>query len=126
MKNSMNKPDLNQTLSFRFNEDLFEGAYIEYEGRKQAKSSPAKTGKTIFSWKKVKLHHISVGANGVDYLIHDGIIICSFPLKKDRNEIYEFLDKYWDERIFPFCEYIKKRRECESISEVFETEEPNL
>ena len=94
---------------FLFNENLFDNAYIKYDDIKKAKSSPAKTGKSIFVWKKIQLHHISVGTNGVDYLVHDGIVICSFPNKKDRNEIYEFLDKHWDERIAPFCEYIKQR-----------------
>jgi len=92
---------------------LFEKAYIKYDDIKKAKSSPAKSGKSIFSWHKIQFHHISVGSNKVDYLIHDGIVICSFPLKKDRNEIYEFIDRHWDERILPFCEYIKTRRDSE-------------
>ena len=77
------------------------------------KSSPSKTGKTIFKWHKMQFHHISVAGNKVDYLVHDGIVICSFHIGKDRNEIYEFLDKHWNERILPFCNYIKARREVE-------------
>jgi len=93
---------------------------------KKVKSAPAKTGKTIFSWKKIKLHHISVAGNGVDYLVHDGIVICSFPIGKDRNDIYDFLDKYWDERIEPFCKYIDRRRLDEASKKDLEDEEPDF
>jgi len=100
---------------FLFDVKLFPDAYIEYMDikNKSVKSSPAKTGKSIFSYHKIKFHHISVGGNRVDYLVHDGIVICSFPLKKDRNEIYKFLDKHWDERISKFCDYIDERRKLE-------------
>jgi len=102
--------------TFLFSEDLFPAAYIEYMDikNKSVKSAPAKTGKTIFKWHKVKFHHISVKGNKIDYLIHDGIVICSFPFGKDRNEIYEFLDKYWEDRIEPFVKYVEARRKSES------------
>ena len=100
---------------FHFNEDLFPDAYIEYMDIKspKVKSSPAISGKTVFKWEGLIMHHISVGGNKVDYLLHDGIVICSFPLGKDRNEVYEFLERYWEKRIHPFLKYIKTRRENE-------------
>ena len=91
----------------------FDKAYIKYNDIKKAKSEPAKSGKSVFKWHKIQFHHISVGSNKVDYLIHDGIVICSFPLKKDRNEIYEFMDKHWEDKILPFCKYIDERRKLE-------------
>ena len=95
--------------------DKFEKAYIKYDDIKKAKSSipKSKTAKSRFSWHKIEFHHISVKTNKVDYLIHNGIVICSFPINKDRNEIYEFLDKHWDKIIFPFCEYIDRRKKHE-------------
>jgi len=114
--------------NFLFSEDLFPDAYLEYMDikHKSVKSAPAKSGKTIFKWHKIQFHHISVGGNKVDFLVHDGIVICSFPLGKDRNDIYEFLDKHWDKRIEPFCKYIKTRREDEKLksSEIFQ--EPDI
>ena len=100
---------------FHFSEDLFPDAYIEYMDIKsdKVKSGLSKTGKSIFKYHKIPFHHCSVGGNGVDYLIYDGIIICSFPLRKKREEIYEFLDKHWDERIIKFVKYIDERRESE-------------
>ena len=101
--------------NFLFDIKLFPDAYIKYMDikDKSVKSAPAKTGKTIFKWHKIQFHHISVGGNKIDYLVHDGVVICSFPIHKDRNEIYDFLDKYWVERIEPFCKYIQKRRKLE-------------
>ena len=93
--------------------DKFEKAYIKYDDIKQAKSSLPKSGKSIFSWKKKKFHHISVGSNKVDFLIYRGIVICSFPLKKDRNEIYSFIEKHWDSIIKPFTDYIDERQDNE-------------
>jgi len=102
-------------LTFHFSPALFPAAYIEYLDIKSpsVKSGLAASGKTIFKWNKIKFYHVSVAGNKVDYLIHDGIVICSFPLRKDRNEVYEFLDKHWDERISKFCEYIKTRKDGE-------------
>jgi len=80
---------------------------------KSVKSKPPLTGKTVFKWEGLIMHHISVAGNKVDYLLHDGIVICSFPLGKDRNEVYEFLERYWEKRIHPFLKYIKTRRESE-------------
>jgi len=113
------------TTKFLFSEDLFPNAYIEYMDikDKSVKSAPAKSGQTIFKYHKIQFHHISVGGNKVDYLVHDGIVICSFGIKKDRNEIYEFLDKHWDERIEPFCKYIRLRREDEAVKADSEVEE---
>jgi len=110
---------------FLFDVKLFPDAYIEYTDKRKpkVKSDPAKTGKTIFKWHKIQFHHISVAGNCVDYLLHDGIVICSFPIGKDRNDIYEFLDKHWDERIEPFCKYIDERREGEKVREDSEVEE---
>ena len=112
-------------MAFLFDEKLFPDAYIEYTDKRKpkVKSDPAKTGKTIFKWHKIQFHHISVAGNCVDYLLHDGIVICSFPIGKDRNDIYEFLDKHWDERIEPFCKYIDERREGEKVREDSEVEE---
>jgi len=109
------KQEMKKEFNFHFSEDLFDKAYIKYDDIKVAKSSipKSKTAKSRFSWHKVVFHHISVGANKVDYLIHNEIVICSFPIKKDRNEIYEFLDKHWEERIESFCRYIDNRRKCE-------------
>jgi len=75
-------------MSFLFKQDLFTNAYIEYMDvkSKNVKSGLPASGKSIFSYHKIKFHHISVGGNGVDYLVHDGIVICSFPLKKSRDE----------------------------------------
>ena len=113
------KPKQNEITEtiFHFSEVLFPAAYIEYMDikNKGVKSAPAKTGKTIFKWEGVQFHHISVAGNKVDYLIHDGIVICSFAIHKDRNEIYEFLERHWDERIHPFVKYIDKRRESETV-----------
>ncbi len=97
-------------IEFLFDEALFPDAYIEYADRKKAKSLPAKSGKSIFKWEGVQLHHVSVGVNQVDYLVYNGIIICSFPLKKNRNEVYAFIEKYWKERISKFVKYIDERR----------------
>ena len=107
------------TTKFLFDKKLFPDAYIEYLDRRsqKVKSGLAKSGQTLFKWHKVQFHHVSVAGNKVDYLIHGGIIICSFPLGKNRNDIYEFLDKHWDERIEPFCRYIDKRREDEAVEE---------
>ena len=100
---------------FIFNEDLFPNAYVEYMDtkHKSVKSSPSKTGKTVFKWEGIQFHHISVAGNKVDYLIHDSIVINSFPLGKDRNKVYEFLERHWKERIHPFVKYIDARRETE-------------
>ena len=102
-------------VDFLFDVKLFPDAYIEYMDikNKKVKSAPAKSGKSLFKWHKIQFHHISVGGNKVDYLVHQGIVICSFPIGKDRNEIYEFLDKHWDERISKFCNYIDRRRKLE-------------
>ena len=94
-------------------EEDFNKAYIKYDDIKKVKSGPAKSGKQIFSWKKKKFNHISVAGNKVDYLVYRGIVICSFPLKKDRNEIYAFIERHWDDKIHPFIEYIDKRLEDE-------------
>ena len=112
------KPNGEQThteIQFLFNENMFPGAYIEYTEKrnKKVKSDPSKSGKTLFKWHKIQFHHISVAGNTVDYLIHDGIVINSFPLGKDRNEIYAFLERHWDERIHPFVKYIDARRDSE-------------
>ena len=106
------------TMKFHFNEAMFPAAYLEYMDikHKSVKSAPAKTGKTIFKWEGIKFHHISVAGNKVDYLIHDGIVINSFPLGKDRNEVYGFLERHWKERIHPFVKYIDARRESEPIT----------
>ena len=88
----------------------FEKAYkLKYDDIKKAKSSLPKSGKSMFKWHKIQFHHISVGINKVDYLVHKGIVLTSFPLKKDRNEIYEFIDKYWEDVIFPFCKFIEEK-----------------
>ena len=79
----------------------------------KVKSAPAESGKTVFKWEGIKFHHISVAGNKVDYLIHDGIVICTFPLGKDRNEVYGFLERHWKERIHPFVKYINVRRSGE-------------
>jgi len=94
---------------------MFPAAYVEYTDYRDVsvKSNPAKTGQTIFKWHGFQFHHISVKGNKVDFLLYDGIIVNTFPLKKPRNEVYNFLEKHWEERIKPFCEYIKKRREDE-------------
>ena len=101
---------------FLFNESMFPDAYIEYldKRNKSVKSAPAKTGQTIFKWEGVQFHHISVAGNKVDFLLHDGIVICTFPIGKDRNDIYLFLEKHWKERIHPFTKYIDVRRDSES------------
>ena len=106
------KKNMTTSMMFRFNESLFPDAYIEYldKRHKSVKSSPSKTGKTIFKWEGIQFHHISVAGNKVDYLIHDGIVICTFPLGKDRNEVYEFLERHWKERISKFVKYIDARR----------------
>jgi len=100
---------------FHFNKDLFSDAYIDYYNvrKKSVRGNLAKSGKTLFKWHKIPFHHISVGGNKVDYLVHDGIVICSFPLGYSREKLYEFLDKHWDERIFPFVKYIDERRKSE-------------
>ena len=102
-------------MKFRFSEALFPDAYIEYldKRHKSVKSGPAKTGQTVFKWEGVLFHHISVAGNKVDYLLHDGIVICTFPLGKNRNKVYEFLERHWKERIHPFVKYIDARRETE-------------
>ena len=104
------RKDLKMIMEIYHSDEAFKKAYIKYNDIKKVKSEPAKTGKQIFSWKKKKFNHISVGGNKVDYLVYNGIVICSFPLKKDRNEIYEFIQKYWTNTIEPFIEYIDKRK----------------
>ena len=104
-----------EVTTFLFSESMFPDAYIEYDTKRKCKSKPAKTGKTIFKWEGVQFHHISVGDNKVDFLIYRGIIICSFPPKKDRNEIYNFIERHWKERIHPFVKYIDTRRNSETI-----------
>jgi hypothetical protein len=90
----------------------FDKAYIKYEDVKKCNSKPPKSGKSLFSYNKIKFHHISIGSNKVDFLLHNGIVICTFPFKKDRNEIYEFIDRHF-EVIKEFTDYIDKRLEDE-------------
>ena len=99
--------------NFLFSESMFADSYIEYDTKRKCKSKLPKTGRTIFKWEGVQFHHISVGDNKVDFLIYREIIICSFPPKKDRNEIYTFIERHWEERIFPFTKYIDARRDSE-------------
>ncbi len=87
----------------------FEKAYIKYDDIKKAKLPPSESGAQIFKWEGYQFNHISVGTNQVDYLVFDGIVICSFPPKKDRNKIYEFMERHWKDTIEPFCKYIKDK-----------------
>jgi len=97
----------------KHSEEDFKKAYIKYDDIKKVKSGPAKSGKQIFSWKKKKFNHISVAGNKVDYLVYKGIVICSFPIHKDRNEVYSFIERYWEKTILPFTDFIDSKEEDE-------------
>lgn len=102
-------------FKFTGSDEQFAKAFVEFADVKKAKSMPAATGKQIFKWEGITLNHVSVKDNKVDYLVYKNIVICSFGIGRDRNKIYEFLEKHWVERIHPFIKYINKRREDEDI-----------
>jgi hypothetical protein len=99
-------------MSFPSSKD-FDKAFVLYDSVKKAKSGPAKSGKQVFTWNKHKFNHISVIGNKVDYLVYKGVVICSFPNGKKRENVYKFIDKHWTNIIEPFCKYINNRTEYE-------------